>query len=129
LLSLFQFIKIDRIPSFDIRHSTLINSGFAGLGMTSMKVVKLTIEDVLDLHTFRPKDIPDLLEDYFAECLKTGIYSVRIIHGKGKGIQKRRVRGLLEKNSMVTAFKEAPPEAGGWGATLVELSRNLDPEH
>ncbi len=91
-----------------------------------MKVVKLAIEDVLDLHTFRPKDIPDLLEDYFTECIKAGIHSVRIIHGKGKGIQKRRVQGLLEKNSMVTAFNEAPPEAGGWGATLVELSRNID---
>ena len=92
-------------------------------------MVKLNIEDVLDLHTFRPKDIPDLLEDYFTECLKVGIYSIRIIHGKGKGIQKRRVRGLLEKNSMVTTFKEAPAEAGGWGATLVELSRNLDTEN
>ena len=91
-----------------------------------MKVVKLAIEDVLDLHTFRPKDIPDLLEDYFTECIKAGIHSVRIIHGKGKGIQKRRVQGLLEKNSMVATFKEAPPEAGGWGATLVELSRNID---
>ena len=94
--------------------------------MTTMKVVKLKIEDVLDLHTFRPKDIPDLLEDYFTECLRVGITSVRIIHGKGKGIQKRRVQGLLKKNSMVAAFKEAPPEAGGWGATLVELCRNLD---
>ena len=94
-----------------------------------MKVVKLAIEDVLDLHTFRPKDIPYLLEDYLTECLKAGIYSVRIIHGKGKGIQKKRVQGLLEKNSMVTAFKDAPPQAGGWGATLVELSRNLVPEH
>ncbi len=91
-----------------------------------MKVVKLNIEDVLDLHTFRPKEIPELLEDYFRECLKVGIYSVRIIHGKGKGIQKRRVRGLLEKNSMVKTFKEAPAEAGGWGATLVELNRNLE---
>lgn len=96
--------------------------------MTTMKVVKLKIEDVLDLHTFRPKDIPDLLEDYFIECLKAGIYCVRIIHGKGKGVQKRRVQGLLEKNPKVMAFKEAPPEAGGWGATLVELSRNLDTE-
>ena len=91
-----------------------------------MKVVKLAIEDVLDLHTFRPKDIPDLLEDYFTECIRASIYSVRIIHGKGKGIQKKRVRGLLEKNSMVRTFNEAPPEAGGWGATLVELVRNLD---
>ena len=94
-----------------------------------MKAVKLTIEDVLDLHTFQPKDIPDLLEDYFTECLKAGIYSVRVIHGKGKGIQKKRVQGLLEKNSLVTAFKEAPPEAGGWGATLVELSRISDTEN
>ena len=94
-----------------------------------MKPVKLAIEDVLDLHTFRPKDIPDLLKDYFAECLKAGIYSVRIIHGKGKGIQKRRVQKLLERDSMVTAFRDAPPEAGGWGATLVELNRNLDGEN
>ena len=94
-----------------------------------MKVVKLAIEDVLDLHTFRPKDIPDLLENYFTECIRAGIYSVRIIHGKGKGIQKRRVQGILEKNSMVRAFNEAPPEAGGWGATLVELVRNLDTEN
>ena len=91
-----------------------------------MKVVKLAIEDVLDLHTFRPKDIPDLLDNYFTECIKARIFSVRIIHGKGKGIQKRRVQGILEKNSMVRAFKEAPPEAGGWGATLVELVTNLE---
>ena len=94
-----------------------------------MKVVKLAIEDLLDLHTFRPKDIPDLLEDYITECLKAGIFSVRIIHGKGKGIQKRRVQDILKKNSMEKAFKGAPPEAGGWGATLVELSSNLDHEH
>ena len=90
-----------------------------------MKPVKLPIEDVLDLHTFQPKDIPDLLEDYLEECLKAGIHSVRIIHGKGKGIQKRRVQELLGKNAMVISFKDAPPEAGGWGATLVELSRKI----
>jgi DNA-nicking Smr family endonuclease len=86
-----------------------------------MEPVKLPIVDVLDLHTFRPRDVPDLLEDYFAECIKAGIYSVRIIHGKGKGIQKRRVQGLLSKSPVVRCFKDAPPEAGGWGATLVEL--------
>ena len=91
-----------------------------------MKVVKLAIEDVLDLHTFRPKDIPDLLDNYLTECIRAGIFSVRIIHGKGKGIQKKRVHGILAKNSMVRAFKEAPLEAGGWGATLVELVMNLD---
>jgi DNA-nicking Smr family endonuclease len=87
--------------------------------------VKIPIEDNLDLHTFRPRDIPDLLEDYLAECLKAGLYSVRIIHGKGKGVQKRRVQGILQNNQLVAAFKDAPPEAGGWGATLVELKRNV----
>ena len=88
-----------------------------------MDPVKIPIEDILDLHTFLPGDIPDLLEDYLAECLKAGLYSVRIIHGKGKGVQKRRVQGLLKKNPLVYAFRDAPPEAGGWGATLVELKR------
>ena len=86
-----------------------------------MEPVKIPIEDVLDLHTFRPQDVPDLLEEYFRECVKINIRSVRIIHGKGKGIQKRRVHSLLKKNPMVMSFQDAPPEAGGWGATLVTL--------
>jgi len=86
-----------------------------------MKPIQIPIEDVLDLHTFRPQDIADLLADYFAECLKAGIFSVRVIHGKGKGIQKRQVQRILQKNPQVKSFSDAPPEAGGWGATLVEL--------
>ena len=93
-----------------------------------MKPVKIPIEDVLDLHTFRPRDIPDLLDDYLTECLSAGIHSVRIIHGKGKGVQKKRVQGILKKNPLVASFKDAPPEAGGWGATLVELNINYNPE-
>ena len=91
-----------------------------------MEPVRLPIEDVLDLHTFRPQDIPDLLEDYLAECIKHGFYSVRIIHGKGKGVQKKRVQGILKKNKMVASFRDAPPEAGGWGATLVELYKHFE---
>jgi DNA-nicking Smr family endonuclease len=86
-----------------------------------MEPVRIPIEDVLDLHTFRPQDIADLLEDYFDECIKAGIFSVRVIHGKGKGMQKRQVHRILQKNPRVKGFKDAPPEAGGWGATLVEL--------
>jgi len=86
-----------------------------------MEPVRIPIEDVLDLHTFRPQDIADLLEDYFDECIKAGIFSVRVIHGKGKGIQKRQVRRILQKDPAVKSFKDAPPEAGGGGATLVEL--------
>ena len=93
-----------------------------------MEPVKIPIEDVLDLHTFRPQDIPDLLEDYLTECLSSGIFSVRIIHGKGKGVQKRRVQGILKNNPMVLSFRDAPTEAGGWGATLVALNKNFKPE-
>ena len=87
-----------------------------------MEPIQIPIEDVLDLHTFRPQDISDLLENYFDECLKAGIFSVRVIHGKGKGIQKRQVHRILQKNLRVKSFKDAPAEAGGWGATLVELN-------
>lgn len=93
-----------------------------------MEPVKIPIEDSLDLHTFQPRDIPDLLEDYLTECLKAGLHAVRIIHGKGKGVQKRRVQGLLKNNPLVSSFKDAPPEAGGWGATLVELKRESNPK-
>ena len=86
-----------------------------------MKPVRIPIEDVLDLHTFKPKDVPSLLEEYLAACLEEEIYSVRIVHGKGKGMLKKRVQQLLAKNPMVVSFKDAPPGAGGWGATLVEL--------
>jgi dsDNA-specific endonuclease/ATPase MutS2 len=87
-----------------------------------MEPIQIPIEDVLDLHTFRPKDIADLLENYFDECIKAGIFSVRVIHGKGKGIQKRQVQRILRNNPWVKSFQDAPPQAGGWGATLVELT-------
>ena len=88
-----------------------------------MEPVKIPIEDVLDLHTFKPKEIPDLLDDYFSACIEACIFSVRIIHGKGKGILKKRVHSVLKISPMVKSFKNAPPEAGGWGATVVELQQ------
>ncbi|MBN1932082.1 MAG: Smr/MutS family protein [Desulfobacterales bacterium] len=91
-----------------------------------VKPVKIPIEDVIDLHTFRPQDITDLLSDYFEACIEAEIYSVRVIHGKGQGILKQRVQSLLNKCSMVKSFAPAPPEAGGWGATLVKLKSNPD---
>jgi len=85
--------------------------------------IVLPIDGVLDLHTFSPKEVADLLGDYVDECLKMGIYDLRIIHGKGKGVLRDRVRKILAKNLLVESFSEAPPEAGGWGATLVRLRR------
>lgn len=88
-----------------------------------MEPLKIPIEDVIDLHTFRPKDIPDLLEDYFSACIDKDIFSVRLIHGKGKGILKKRVQKILSENPMVESFRDASPWAGGWGASIVELKR------
>jgi DNA-nicking Smr family endonuclease len=88
-----------------------------------MEPIEMPIEDVLDLHTFLPKEIPDLLEDYLSACQEEGLLEVRIIHGKGKGIQKARVVSLLKKNPLVKSLRPAGEDAGGWGATLVTLHR------
>jgi DNA-nicking Smr family endonuclease len=88
-----------------------------------MKPIRLPIGDVLDLHAFRPAEVTDLLEDYLAECLRLGIGSVRLIHGKGSGALRERVHRLLRRHPAVAGFRLAPPEAGGWGATLVSLRR------
>ena len=91
-----------------------------------MEPIKIPIEDVLDLHTFLPQEVPDLLDDYFSACIDKQIFSVRIIHGKGQGVLKKRVVKHLQRSPQVRSFKIAPPEAGGWGATLVELNRSTD---
>lgn len=85
--------------------------------------VEMPIEDVLDLHTFLPKEVPDLLETYMEACRQQGIYSIRVIHGKGRGILRERVHAVLGKHPLVVSWTPAPPGAGGWGATLVELRR------
>lgn len=85
--------------------------------------VVVPIEDSIDLHTFAPKDIPSVVEEYLGQCRHAGIHEVRIIHGRGKGIQREIVRSVLQKHSLVLSFKDALPEAGGWGATIVELKR------
>jgi len=86
-----------------------------------MDPVIYEITDTLDLHTFNPKEVPDLIENYLEVCADKEIDSVRIIHGKGTGALKRRVHGILSRHRLVLTFKDAPPEAGGWGATLVRL--------
>ena len=90
-----------------------------------MEPVKIDISDVIDLHTFRPADVPDLLDDYISACIGKRIFSIRIIHGKGKGFLKDRVEKILAKHPFVKSFKTAPPEAGGWGATMAELKKKI----
>jgi len=87
----------------------------------SMEALEVPLEDVLDLHCFQPKEVPGLLEEYFHACRHAGIYSVRIVHGKGRGVLRKRVRSLLRGSPLVASFSEAPLSSGGWGATLVEI--------
>lgn len=86
--------------------------------------IRIPIEDFIDLHTFSSKEIPLLLEDYISECLEAGISEVRIIHGKGMGFQRNAVRSFLEKSPFVSSFRDAPYEAGGWGATIAKLKKS-----
>jgi dsDNA-specific endonuclease/ATPase MutS2 len=83
--------------------------------------VILPTEDILDLHTFAPKEIPSVVEEYIEQCRKAGMSEVRLIHGKGTGTQRAVVQRLLASHPGVTSFTDAPPEAGGWGATIVRL--------
>jgi DNA-nicking Smr family endonuclease len=84
-------------------------------------VVALPIEDSLDLHTFSPKEIKPLVEEYLYQCQQREFREVRIVHGRGTGTQRNIVRSLLAKNPSVAEFKDAPPQSGGWGATMVIL--------
>ena len=83
--------------------------------------VVVPIEDSIDLHAFAPKDIPGVVGEYLAQCARAGIYEVRIVHGRGTGVQRRIVQSILAKHPLVASFKDAPAEAGGWGATAVWL--------
>ena len=80
---------------------------------------QLETSDVLDLHTFLPKDIPAVVETYLAEARAKGFSTVRIIHGRGKGVQRARVHSVLRGTPFVESFQDAPMEGGGWGATIV----------
>lgn len=81
----------------------------------------IPIEDTLDLHTFRPRDIPTVVEEYLWEAARRGLREVRIIHGKGIGVQQRVVAGVLERHPAVATFRDASADRGHWGATIVRL--------
>lgn len=83
--------------------------------------VELPITDVLDLHSFPPREIRDLVRDYLEAAWEKGLREVRIIHGRGVGVQRAAVRKILGRDPRVRAFGDAPQEAGGWGATWAEL--------
>ena len=85
------------------------------------KPVSIPVDGILDLHTFRPGETADLVEEYLHVCLEKRIKQVRIIHGKGKGVQRKIVHSLLERLEFVSSFQTADETEGGWGATIVTL--------
>lgn len=84
--------------------------------------VAIELTDVLDLHAFAPRDVRRVVEEYLSEARELGFRQIRIVHGKGVGVQREIVRKVLERTPFVEHFSDAPPEAGGWGATIARLS-------
>lgn len=89
--------------------------------------IELPINGVLDLHTFHPRDVKNLVPDYLAACRERGILQVRIIHGKGIGNLRRTVHSILSQDPQVLSYTLDHPEYGGWGATLVRLKAPAPP--
>jgi len=92
--------------------------------MTDGDPIELSITDVLDLHAFASRDARAAVEAYLEEAHRLGLTALRIIHGRGIGVQREMVRSVLSKTPYVLHFTDAPAEAGGWGATLVTLGNS-----
>ena len=86
-----------------------------------LDVIEIPIDGVLDLHTFAPKDVKELVAGYIEECAALGLDEVRVIHGKGTGALRRLVHGVLERHPLVVAFRLCDENEGGWGAYKVTL--------
>ncbi|MHC1745437.1 MAG: Smr/MutS family protein [Syntrophobacteraceae bacterium] len=84
-------------------------------------IVVVPIEDSIDLHTFQPREVKDLLDDYLRAAMEKGFREVTVIHGKGTGVLRERVHSVLRKHPRVVGFKQAEAVGGGWGATVVSL--------
>lgn len=87
------------------------------------KLLELPLEDVLDLHSFAPKEIKALVTDYLEDAYQAGFSEVRIIHGKGIGVQREMVRAIAQRNPHVASVQQAPEDAGSWGATLITFQK------
>jgi DNA-nicking Smr family endonuclease len=85
--------------------------------------VRLAVEEALDLHAFQPAELLEVVDAYLDAALEADLREVRLIHGRGKGVQRARVHAFLSRDPRVTGFADAPPERGGWGATLARLRR------
>jgi dsDNA-specific endonuclease/ATPase MutS2 len=83
--------------------------------------IRIPVTDVFDLHSIPPRDVKEVVEEYLREAHRLGLRALRIIHGRGIGVQREIVRSVLARTEFVADFRDAPGEAGGWGATIVTL--------
>jgi len=83
--------------------------------------IRIPITDVFDLHSVPPRDVQPIVQEYLEEAHRAGFKALRIVHGRGIGVQREMVRSILSKTPFVESFSDAPLEAGGWGATIVNL--------
>ena len=83
--------------------------------------VKIPVEDRIDLHPFPPRDVPDVVDAYLEVAVEKGYTEVRLIHGRGIGVQRDRIQKLLARHPLVSGFHDAPADRGGWGATIAYL--------
>lgn len=89
--------------------------------MSTEEPIEYPIDGTLDLHQFSPKESKAVVEEYIAECIRRGIHQLRIVHGKGVGVQREIVQSLLSKHPRVKNFRHESGCGGGWGATVVDL--------
>ena len=116
--SLFRILRLRRRPA----PSPAENDWALDPNNPFPNVVRIPFQDVLDLHSIPPRQVRAVVEDYLEEARRRRVRWVRIIHGKGIGAQREIVRAILLRTPFVVDFRDAPPEAGGWGATVATLS-------
>lgn len=111
------------------RPARVVEAGVVRTGdRVVVESVRVPLTEVLDLHPFSPAEVPEVVREYLHQARRAGFVEVRLVHGRGRGVQRQRVRQLLATLPGVAGFADAPPGRGGWGATLVWLARGADPE-
>jgi len=114
-----------RIDGAQVCAQIILNVSSFDLMTDSEEIIVMPIEESLDLHTFQPKEVKNLLCDYLEAAHQKGFREVRIIHGKGRGILRKTVHSVLANHPLVASFRQADAQSGGWGATNVVLTSRL----
>lgn len=100
----------------------VVEAGAVAVGdPVTIEAVPVPLQDALDLHPFAPAEIADIVRDFLERARAAGLAEVRLVHGRGRGVQRETVRRVLADSPAVLGFADAPPERGGWGATIARL--------